>query len=164
MCVARAWVRRTRSNRLLGRAVDEFVRTAPLSEQHSERERLSARRDDLRQRLEISRTRAEERVRVAETKLAPSVEYNRKRWWDIPPDYHPEMAGVWERVKDRTMVGHEKLNYVCDAARYGARNRIEGDVAECGVWRGGAMMACALTLDSEGDHRPATTCSTPSPG
>src|SRR5579872_2937230 len=37
------------------------------------------------------------------------------------------------------------------AVRYLAQNRIAGDVAECGVWRGGSMMLVAHALKHFGD-------------
>jgi hypothetical protein len=50
-----------------------------------------------------------------------------------------------------TMTSPERIVAVCDAVRYVSRNGIAGDVVECGVWRGGSMMAAARTLLAEGD-------------
>jgi hypothetical protein len=44
------------------------------------------------------------------------------------------------------MTSVERLIALIDACRYIARYEIPGDVVECGVWRGGSMMAAALTL------------------
>lgn len=49
------------------------------------------------------------------------------------------------------MTSPERIMALCDAVRYIARRRIEGAIVECGVWRGGSMMAAALTLISERD-------------
>jgi O-methyltransferase len=50
-----------------------------------------------------------------------------------------------------TMTSTENLTALIDAVRYLARGRIPGAVVECGVWRGGSMMAAALTLGQEHD-------------
>src|SRR5206468_4522412 len=39
----------------------------------------------------------------------------------------------------------------CHAVRYVAKSKIQGDIIECGVWRGGSMMAIAMTLLAEQD-------------
>jgi hypothetical protein len=54
-------------------------------------------------------------------------------------------------VERYTMTTPERIIAVCDAVRYLCRSGIPGDLVECGVWRGGSMMAAALTLRSEGD-------------
>jgi O-methyltransferase len=50
------------------------------------------------------------------------------------------------RVERFTMLGPEKLFALIQAVRYVARHAVPGDLVECGVWRGGAVMAAALTL------------------
>src|SRR5262249_2602254 len=45
----------------------------------------------------------------------------------------------------------ERLASVCAAAEYIARCGIAGDIVECGVWKGGSMLAAALTLKRLGD-------------
>ena len=32
-------------------------------------------------------------------------------------------------------------------------NKIPGDIVECGVWKGGSMMVCALTLLAKSERR-----------
>lgn len=54
-------------------------------------------------------------------------------------------------VQDFTMTSAERVAALCDAARYLVRNDIRGDIVECGVWRGGSMMAVARTLVQLGD-------------
>ncbi len=44
------------------------------------------------------------------------------------------------------MTSAERIHAVCEAARYIEKNRIPGAIVECGVWRGGSMMAVAKTL------------------
>jgi hypothetical protein len=54
-------------------------------------------------------------------------------------------------VQAFTMTSPERIAAICDAARYLVANGIEGSVVECGVWRGGSMMAIARTLLEAGD-------------
>jgi O-methyltransferase len=54
---------------------------------------------------------------------------------------------IYLEVQDYTMLNPEKLYAFIQAVRYVARNGIQGDIVECGVWRGGAIMAAALTLN-----------------
>ncbi len=63
-----------------------------------------------------------------------------------PPDFSPELIGTIERVLPYTLTSVENIAASCAAAEYVARHDIPGDVVECGVWRGGSMMAIALTL------------------
>jgi hypothetical protein len=48
------------------------------------------------------------------------------------------------------MTCHERIATLVDATRYIQNQKIDGDVVECGVWRGGSMQAVALTLISMG--------------
>lgn len=57
-------------------------------------------------------------------------------------------------VGPETMATAERVAAVCQAVRYLSRHGIEGAVVECGVWRGGMMMAAARTLLEAGDVRP----------
>ena len=58
---------------------------------------------------------------------------------------------TFELLKPFTMTSVERITALIQATEYLVENRIEGDVAECGVWRGGSMMAVALTLKQMGD-------------
>ena len=46
----------------------------------------------------------------------------------------------------------ERILALMNAVTYITKNRIPGDITECGVWRGGSMMAVALTLLAHGDQ------------
>ncbi len=70
---------------------------------------------------------------------------------ELPHDYDDEAKNIIRAVKPRTMTSPEKLNALIHAVRYVVRHRIDGDIVECGVWRGGSMMAAAKTLLSTGD-------------
>ena len=45
-----------------------------------------------------------------------------------------------------SMVSMERLWAVIQATKYIIKNNIEGDLVECGVWRGGCSLAMAMTL------------------
>lgn len=49
-----------------------------------------------------------------------------------------------------TMTGEARLLALIDAVRYCVRRGIGGDFAECGVWRGGSVLAIILTLQELG--------------
>ena len=51
-----------------------------------------------------------------------------------------------------TMTSVERMAALINAVTYVSKNRIPGDIAECGVWRGGSMMTVALTLLAHGDR------------
>jgi hypothetical protein len=44
------------------------------------------------------------------------------------------------------MTSPERIAALCDAVRYVVQRGLPGDFVECGVWRGGSMMAIAETL------------------
>src|ERR1700761_2220475 len=62
------------------------------------------------------------------------------------PDVDDDTLSIIERVSPFTMTSPERLLGVIAAADYVAKNGIEGDFVECGVWRGGSSMAAALTF------------------
>jgi len=51
-------------------------------------------------------------------------------------------------VQPYTMTSPERIRAVCSATRYIEQAGIQGAIVECGVWRGGSMMAVARTLMS----------------
>ncbi len=53
-------------------------------------------------------------------------------------------------VQPYTMTSPERIRALCSAVRYIEQTEIEGAVVECGVWRGGSMMAVARTLMNSG--------------
>ncbi len=53
---------------------------------------------------------------------------------------------VIDAVRKYTMTSIERLAALMEAVRYVERANIPGAFAECGVWRGGSMMAIAYTL------------------
>jgi hypothetical protein len=70
----------------------------------------------------------------------------------FPPYFDDETIEIINRVNEFTMTSVERLQVLIEAVRYIDQNNIEGSLVECGVWRGGSMMAAALTLESLGDR------------
>ena len=55
---------------------------------------------------------------------------------------------IVERALPYTMTGVPRLAALVGAVRYCVRRGVPGALAECGVWRGGSVLAMALTLVS----------------
>ena len=69
----------------------------------------------------------------------------------IPSEYDRELAATIKRVRRDTLTTAPRVAALCDGVEYVVRAGLEGDFVECGVWRGGSMMAVALTLLRLGD-------------
>jgi len=59
---------------------------------------------------------------------------------------------IIERAFPYTMTGAERLQALVDAVRYCERGPVAGAFVECGVWRGGSVLAMLLTLQDEGSE------------
>ena len=64
----------------------------------------------------------------------------------IPADLDADVAARIARVRRQSLTSAVRLAALCQAVEYVISNEVEGDLVECGVWRGGSMMAAALTL------------------
>ena len=69
-----------------------------------------------------------------------------KKGSSINGDFTKFETGVFDRVKDFTMTSPERIVSLIRAIEYINVNNIEGDIVECGVWKGGSIGACLLTL------------------
>lgn len=58
---------------------------------------------------------------------------------------------IIKSVKPYTLTNEERIAALINAIGYTVDRKIPGDIAECGVWRGGSVMAIALALMSYGD-------------
>jgi O-methyltransferase len=68
-----------------------------------------------------------------------------------PSDFTSEDKQICDTVRPCTMARHvDRIYSVINATRYVVHNNIQGAITECGVWRGGMMMAAALTLKQLG--------------
>ena len=64
----------------------------------------------------------------------------------LPPDFDAETQALCRLVRPFTMTSPERLFALREAIKHIVRHKIEGDIVECGVWKGGSMMAAAKTL------------------
>jgi hypothetical protein len=64
----------------------------------------------------------------------------------IPPDYDPEIVELFRSIEPYTLTSHERVLALRNAVRYLVKADIPGAIVECGVWRGGSMLAIARTL------------------
>lgn len=58
---------------------------------------------------------------------------------------------IVKKVKGLTATSPERIVGLMDAVKYITANKINGAIVECGVWRGGSIMAAAYTLLELGD-------------
>lgn len=68
-----------------------------------------------------------------------------------PPDFSMQNINICEFVRPYTMTGPERVNALIEGIRYVVANDIKGALVECGIWKGGSVMAMALTLKELGD-------------
>lgn len=64
-----------------------------------------------------------------------------------------EIKEILQAVKPYTMTSPERIVSLVDAVQHVIRHDIPGDIVECGVWKGGSMMAVAKTLQHFGAQR-----------
>lgn len=69
----------------------------------------------------------------------------------LPADIDASAAATMRLVRPYTMTSPERLFALVQAVRHVCAAAIPGDIVECGVWRGGSMMAAARTLLECGD-------------
>src|SRR5881409_1730007 len=65
---------------------------------------------------------------------------------DFPRDFENDSIDIIRFVKPYTMTCDEKIYCLISAVKYVVGNRIPGCFVECGVYRGGSIMAMAKTL------------------
>ena len=70
---------------------------------------------------------------------------------DPPIDADEHTRRVMKAIENHTLTTHERVIALVDSVRHITRYTIPGAIVECGVWRGGSMMAAALTLIEQGD-------------
>ena len=70
-----------------------------------------------------------------------------------PPDFDVDTRHLIEAVQPFTMTSSERIAAFREAIRHVSRHNVPGAIVECGVWKGGSMMAAAKTLLASGDKR-----------
>lgn len=71
----------------------------------------------------------------------------------IDRDFTNEEAEIISDVSDYTMTGSSRLVTLIRAINYLSKNKISGDIVECGVWKGGSIMAAIKALQLSNDLR-----------
>jgi O-methyltransferase len=64
----------------------------------------------------------------------------------------PEDRIIVEAILPYTLTGVARIQALIDAVRYCVDRGVPGALAECGVWRGGSVLAMILTLQELGVH------------
>lgn len=65
-----------------------------------------------------------------------------------PPDIDPRSSEIVQEVEPFTLTSPERIFALCEAVRYIVQAGVPGSIVECGVWRGGSIMAAIRTLQS----------------
>ena len=79
------------------------------------------------------------------------VDVTRWRPDQLYGDFDEQLVKTIRSVEAFTMTSPERIEALVRAVRWIVQAGVPGDVVECGVWRGGSMMAAAQTLLEEGD-------------
>jgi hypothetical protein len=66
------------------------------------------------------------------------------------PDFEPQDVETIRYASPYTLTSVHRLHALIEAVKHIARSGIAGDIVECGVWKGGSMMAVARTLQNLG--------------
>jgi hypothetical protein len=69
----------------------------------------------------------------------------------FPVDFDQDTIDTYNLVSPYTMTSVERIASLCNAVKYLTKNKIAGDIVECGVWKGGSTMAAIDTLIKAGD-------------
>jgi O-methyltransferase len=67
-----------------------------------------------------------------------------------PPDFDDQDVALYDFVDSYTMTPPERVFALRRAVEYVVAAGVAGSIVECGVWRGGSMMAAARTLGALG--------------
>ena len=70
---------------------------------------------------------------------------------DTLGDNDPRFEEIYERCRTESMTSRERMYGLYKTVEYVHNAKLEGDIVECGVWRGGSSMVSALTLALHND-------------
>ena len=79
------------------------------------------------------------------------VRYRYKINPNIPIEFDRLATHIFRSVEDFTVTGHTRVYALVQAVKYITKNKIDGDFVECGIYKGGSIMAMALALKELGD-------------
>ncbi len=65
---------------------------------------------------------------------------------EFPHDFEDIHKNIYLKVKDYTMTSPERVWSLIEATKFVHQNNIQGSIVECGVWKGGSMLAVIETL------------------
>lgn len=65
-------------------------------------------------------------------------------------DADDSTRAIAEAVRPYTLAPPDRVVALCGAVDYLIDHDIEGDIVECGLWKGGSLMACAMRLRDRG--------------
>lgn len=63
-----------------------------------------------------------------------------------PIDLSEETIKIFKEVEPYTATSIERVNALLESVKYICKNKIDGEIVECGVWKGGSCMAIAKAL------------------
>jgi hypothetical protein len=77
---------------------------------------------------------------------------NSPAWDETPVNAETEFLEIYRKCRPYTMTSPGAMYGLFKAMQYIVKSGIPGDIAECGVYRGGSIMVCAQTLLLMGDR------------
>lgn len=94
-------------------------------------------------------------VKAVARRLIRHLGFDLVRYREQPPfplDFDQETIDIICSVRPYTTTSDERVFSLIQAVKYVLRANIPGSIVECGVWRGGSMMAVAYTLKRLGEY------------
>ena len=85
------------------------------------------------------------------SKLIQKLGFKISRYREFEIDFEAHECNIIRKIRPFTMTSHERLVSLIRAIDYIEDNKIDGSIVECGVWRGGSIMAAALRLNEKGN-------------
>jgi O-methyltransferase len=80
------------------------------------------------------------------------IQTDRTQSDESPPDFDESTIRLCQYVQPFTMTSKERIFALRKSVEYIVKHEIPGAIVECGVWKGGSMMAIARTLLESGNH------------
>ena len=74
------------------------------------------------------------------------LELKKNKSTHLPEDFNAHHCKIYNTVKAYTMTSPERVFSLIEAVDYIHKFGVEGSIVECGVWKGGSMMAVILRL------------------